>query len=235
MTAGPRHRFQSRLAGGSEGSLKPMPLARLAGVAVGDLQLAELALVDGLVQSRVARAAAALGAVLDHDLVFLLRFPGDAAFGDVVAHGLLDIDVLAGLGRPDGHQRVPVVRRGDGDGVQRLVFQRLADVGHAFAGELAFDLLLQGLQFALQHLLVGIDQVGDFHVGLFQPAADVAAAAAVDAGHGDAQPVVGPEHAGCGRGAADQHAGAGSRRTLQELATSEVGHGRSLPWLVVTV
>ena len=173
MTAGPRHRFQSRLAGGSDGCFEADAGARLAGVTVGDLQLAELAFVDGLVQSRVAGAAAALSAVLHDHPVLLLRLPGDAAFGDVVAHRLFDVDMLAGLGGPDRHQRMPVVRGGDRDGVERLVFQRLADIGHALAGEFALDLLLQGFQSLIQHVLVGINKVGDFHVGLFQIAADV--------------------------------------------------------------
>ena len=37
--------------------------------------------------------------------------------------GLLDVDVLAGLQRPDGGERVPVVRRRDHDGVDVLVVE----------------------------------------------------------------------------------------------------------------
>ena len=39
------------------------------------------------------------------------------AFVDLVAHRLLDVDVLAGLAGMDGHQGVPVVGRADDDGV----------------------------------------------------------------------------------------------------------------------
>src|SRR5258706_611475 len=42
---------------------------------------------------------------------------------------LLDVDVLAGLAAPDGLQRVVVVGRGDGNGVDGLVFKQLAQVG----------------------------------------------------------------------------------------------------------
>src|SRR5262249_2825531 len=61
--------------------------------------------------------AARLRAVLDDDVVPARRRDGDATFLDVVAGRLFDIDVLAGLSRPDGHQRVPVIRRRDRDGV----------------------------------------------------------------------------------------------------------------------
>ena len=73
---------------------------------------------------------AALRAVLDDAVVLAGGLDGDAALVDVVAARLLDVDVLAGLAGPDGHQRVPVVRRGDRDGVDVLVVERLADVLH---------------------------------------------------------------------------------------------------------
>ena len=73
-------------------------------------------------------AAAALGAVLDHYSVFLLRLDRDAALVDVVAHRLLDVDVLAALCTPDGHQRVPVVWRRHGNGIYVLVGDRVANV-----------------------------------------------------------------------------------------------------------
>ena len=50
------------------------------------------------------------------------------AFADVVADRLLDVDVLARLAGPDRGQGVPVVRRGDRDGVDVLVVEDLAEV-----------------------------------------------------------------------------------------------------------
>ena len=41
------------------------------------------------------------------------HFDGDTALDDVVAHGFFDVDMLAGLCAPDGHERMPVVRCGD--------------------------------------------------------------------------------------------------------------------------
>ena len=54
-----------------------------------------------------------------------------------------------------------------------------------------------------QYDLVGIDQVGDFHVVLFEPAIDMATAATVDTGDGDTQPVVGAQHLCAGASAAN--------------------------------
>ena len=51
------------------------------------------------------------------------------AFEDVVRCRLLDVHVLAGLAGPDRRQRVPVVGRGERNGVDRLVVEHRAIVG----------------------------------------------------------------------------------------------------------
>ena len=122
-------------------STLPMLARRLVAEAAGDLDLAEVA---GAHPSRAPRAdalvRAALRAGLDDAVVFARRLDHLAAFPDVVRDRLLDVDVLARLAGPDDDQRMPVVRRGDGDGVDVLVFEQLADIGvglHrlAFVGE----------------------------------------------------------------------------------------------------
>ena len=87
----------------------------------------ELAGVDRLLQLAVRVVAASVEAH-GHDLArVLLRVHHRAALGDRRREGLLAVDVLAGLDRVDRHDRVPVVGRGDADGVhvwireQRLV------------------------------------------------------------------------------------------------------------------
>ena len=102
--------------------------ARLVAQAARDQQLAELARLDHLGNAGPGSAAAALRAVLHDAVVLAGGLDGDPALVDVVAARLLDVDVLAGLAGPDGHQGVPVVGRGDGDGVEVLVFEGLADV-----------------------------------------------------------------------------------------------------------
>ena len=72
--------------------------------------------------------AAALRAVRDDPLVLPRGLDALAPLEHVVAARLLHVDVLAGLAGPDRQQRVPVVAGGDGDRVEVLVFQGLADV-----------------------------------------------------------------------------------------------------------
>jgi len=60
--------------------------------------------------------------------VFLLGLDEHLSFGGIVAAGLLDVDVLAGLQASDGHGRVPMVGRGDGDGVYIFVLENFAEV-----------------------------------------------------------------------------------------------------------
>ena len=125
---------------------------------------------------------------------------------NVVAARLFDINVLAGLAAPDGNQRVPMVRRGDGNRVEVLVLERLANVRNRLRLGLVADLSQAfGIDAAVR-----IDQVGNFDALLPEPFLDVLAAAAVQPGDGDADAVVGPEDAtdGCG-GQGGQGADAG--------------------------
>ena len=55
-------------------------------------------------QTGDTRATALLCAMLDHDAVLALRLDRHAALVHVVAHRLLDVNMLARLGAPDGHQ-----------------------------------------------------------------------------------------------------------------------------------
>jgi hypothetical protein len=67
--------------------------------------------------------AAPLGADLQDATRASHRLDHAKAFFDGVGHGLLDIDVLACFYGVNGHAGVPVIRGGDDDDVQRLVFQ----------------------------------------------------------------------------------------------------------------
>src|SRR6185503_3432811 len=82
-----------------------------------DLHLAELPLAHEL--DRLPDVAERAG-IIPHlaELVVLpARLDELAALEEVVAERLLDIDVLPRLDAPDGRQAVPVVGRGDRDGV----------------------------------------------------------------------------------------------------------------------
>src|SRR5262249_34026196 len=118
------------------------------------------------------------------------------AFGDGVAQRLFDVDILARLASPDGHQRVPMIGCGDGDGVERL-----ANVLNA--RRRSAPLLLDGLAAGLEQARIGVDQVGDLHALEAEVLVDVAHALAVDAGHPNAAGVVRPQHPARGLGAGD--------------------------------
>ena len=81
-------------------------------------------------------------AALDADLDDALGFGGDldhaATFGNGEGEGLFDVDVLAGATGVDHHEGVPMVRGGDGDGINVFVFEELAVVFIAGGGGAGF-------------------------------------------------------------------------------------------------
>jgi hypothetical protein len=147
------------------------------------------------------QAAAALRAMLHHAVVLLGRLDALAALEDVVADGLFDIDVFTRLAGPNGNQRMPVVARGDGNGVEFLVVERLPNVLRG----LGHGLLPAGDRFCgASHLgCVWIDQIRDLDFFLAGPGGHVISAAAAGAGDADADRVVGADHSARGLGAGD--------------------------------
>ena len=81
----------------------------------------------------------------------------------ILAAGLFHIDVLAGLHGEQRRRRVPEVRRGDEDGVERLVVEEGAEILHALAGRA----LLVGDRFhaAFEPLRIHLGEIGDLDVG----------------------------------------------------------------------
>ena len=107
------------------------PLAAVAVAVVAGLALhhvADLAFGDHLVGHAPARVGGGLNAD-GEDLLGPLDRLGDlAGLVDRVGHRLFAVDVLAGLHRVDRHLGVPVVGRGDQDGVDILAVEDLAIV-----------------------------------------------------------------------------------------------------------
>ena len=164
-----------------------------------------------------ADAGAALGAGLDDELGEVLR-GGDEllAFEDVMREGLLDVEVLAGLERPDALDGVLVVRGGDRDGVDILIFEHLADVGVALgAGE--------GLQTLGDDLGVDVAEGDDADTFDLLELIDVILTTAAEADDGDAEVTVGASGLGVGLGAEARHGGS-QGGVLDERATIELGH-----------
>ena len=175
-------------AGGAPSATSCTALAavRLPGLAVD--HLAERAAPHVLPRLVQERRAANLRAHLHHAVVLARGGHRRLAFQDVVARRLLDVDVLAGQAAVNRQQRVPVIRRGHHEGVDRLVVEQLAIVldqlGH-----------LPGLRLHLRaalcrHRLVDVAEVGDVAIRFGGEAVHHRVAAAADADAGDADLVV---------------------------------------------
>lgn len=189
--------------------------SRLAAVAFGDEEFAVLAAVNGGDLLGPAAAGAALGAVLDDAVVFAGGFNALAAFKDVVAAGFFDVDVFAGLASPDGDEGVPVVGRGDGDGVDAFVFQELTDVG--VGGDFGCVVFFQLIDSAANDVVVNVAESGDADAGNAPEAVDVGASASVDADDGDSDVFVGAEDLGVRM--SQRQAEAGADGVFDEVST----------------
>jgi hypothetical protein len=195
-------------------------LPRLVAEPTRDGQLAEGAGLNLRGEFGPRLRGSILRAVLHDPIVFPRRVDRGPTFVHVVAARLLDVHILAGLARPDGHERVPVVRRRDRNGIDVLVVERLANV---------LDLLrLVGpfLLVDLREMLgvgprVGIDEVHQLDVVHLQIGVGMGMAATVQPGDGDAHPIVGTDHTARRFGAADHEGGAerSGNRSLEKVAT----------------
>jgi hypothetical protein len=99
---------------------------------------------DGLL---VVLHAALLRAHLDDALVFLRGSHRHVPFADELAHGLLEIDVLAGLAGGNHRQHMPLLVGGDHHGIDILVFKQLAIV------RIRGDAVATGKLAAVAHVL----------------------------------------------------------------------------------
>ena len=150
----------------------------------GHLHVADLPALHEVERFPHAGRAAALHAHLAHASELPRPLRHHAAFLHVVAAGLFHVDVLARLHRPDGHEGVPVVGRGDRDGIDVLAVQKAADILHV-GGR------VQGILETLlaQPHVGGWIAVADRHqfdIRVGEPLADVRRPLTVDADRGDA-------------------------------------------------
>ena len=194
----------------------------------GHVDLADLAVVGIL--HRVAHAGhrAALRTGLADLVVLAGRLDHAAAFAHVVAHRLLDVHVLAGLNGPDRDQRMPVVRRGRTDQIDRRIVKRRPHV----VDDLRFTPLLVGHEFGppLAGVFVDVDHVQHFGVGPAGERTQVTAAASAATHHGHAQFFVRALarllFVGQGRGRrTSRHGGSGrEHRIFQKLPSGTLRH-----------
>src|SRR5579871_6962598 len=112
-----------------------------------------------------------------------------AAFKPVVRARLLHVNIFAGLAGPDRNERVPVIGRGDGDGVNIFVLEQLADVAIRFwPGE---PHLLGVAETLVEHAFVDVTHRSDFSPGNVREALEMIIAAAAESANGQPHPVVG--------------------------------------------
>ena len=144
----------------------------------------------------------------------------------VVAAGLLNIYIFAGLAGPDGHQRVPVIGSGDCQGINGLVVQHLTDVGHGSGRVLAFFLDLGDP--GGKRPGIWINQRHNLNPGPARQAHHVSLASTVEAGDRHPDGVVGADHPTRRLGSADGEAGPqGNGCAFQESTAIGLDHGRS--------
>ena len=153
--------------------------ARLAAIAIGNLELAPFARLDHFVQACNLGITTALRSVLNDYSVSLLCLHRDSSFNHVVAHGFLHVDVFACLCPPDGHQGMPMVGSGDGNRIDRGVVKSLTNVEDTLAFVGAIHFLVHGLHRRGAYAFVDICQIGDFDIFRTEPSTDVIAAATV--------------------------------------------------------
>ncbi len=155
----------------------------------GEADLAQLAGVQRLDGLDHPRPTAALVAHL-HD-AFVLAGGGDHQFAlaQVVAAGFLDIDMLAGRAGQDGGGRVPVIGRGNGNGVHVGLIQDGAEVLHALGFPLPASWRRRRRLF--HSAAVHVADVADLGVGQGEVTGDVGHAAGVAADDGDHDLLVG--------------------------------------------
>ena len=126
---------------------------------------------------RTSSLERALRADLHHAAVLACRGHHLPALPDVVGERLFHVDVLAGLARPYGRQGVPVVGRGDGDRIDLLVVERLAEVG---VGGNALVAILELADLVVENLAVDVAQGHDSHAGHLPEVVDELAATTAD-------------------------------------------------------
>jgi hypothetical protein len=140
----------------------PNAVPRVEAEAAGEVDVADQAFpqfVDTL-DDGVSRAG--VGSMLYDSIVFLRGPRQLPALPPVMGAGLLNVNVLPGLASPDSHQGVPVVGSGDGNSVERRVFQHFPNVGVGLRRRQRHAIHIR--QAPGQNILVHITDRGNFHV-----------------------------------------------------------------------
>src|SRR5262249_37241798 len=90
-----------------------------------EIDVTDRAIVKALNGLDHTRIRTGLAAVLANATVLFHRAHQLSPFKRIVGARLFDVDVFAGLACPDAHKRMPMIRRGNRDGIDFLVLQQL--------------------------------------------------------------------------------------------------------------
>ena len=150
----------------------------------------------------------------------LLRFDDHVAIGYFADHGLLAVDIFAGVESVSGNAGVPVIGRGDDDGVDIAAGEQFAIVA---SGENVLAVAFLGERAAT---VVDVGNSDDFDAGQRRFGLHVSLAHDAESDAANLNAIVGRDWFGrfLGSGFAHGERGGGNAGTLQEMATTD-GHG----------
>ena len=125
------------------------------------LDRSEISVSSPLDRRFIGPAGTVLRTGLNHAPMTASRFNHGTPFMEIVTDGLLDIDILAGFTGPDRLQGMPVIGRGQRDGMQVITFQQSSEI------DLRIDFsvisLVEVLGSIRQDLLIHVAQGDDLH------------------------------------------------------------------------
>ena len=152
------------------------------------IDFAETAIAHVLHRFLKGGAGAALHSHLHDPAIPVHRRDELLALPPVMRARLFDVRVLACLARPDTHQRMPVVWRGNRNRIDGLVFQHLSHVREStWLGQIQFFDIAQPRS---QHVLIDVADRGDFHPRDLGEPLHVIHASAANSANRDANPIV---------------------------------------------
>src|SRR5262245_54047541 len=121
--------------------------------------------------------------MLNHPAIFPSRLNAATPLVHLMAQRLFDVHVFARLARPNREERMPMIRRGDGNHIEIFIVEGLANVLKTFRRVAA--LVPNLLAPRLEQAAVGIDEMSDLNVFELQILIDMRAALAVNTSHAD--------------------------------------------------
>ena len=202
-----RHRFRLRMSNAG-----PPFVAECA----GQIGIAYGAVVYPLDGFDHAGIGARLAPMLAYSVVLLHRPHQLTPFKPVVRAGLLHVNIFAGLAGPDRHQRVPVIGRGDGNGVNIFVLKQPSNVAVRFGP--CQPHLFRVTETLVQYAFVDIAHASDFGPRNVGEALEMIVAAAPESTNCQPHPVIGPKYcASQGKGSCAH--GHGSSCRFEKIAS----------------